>query len=76
MATNRPNIKFNRTLLILLGILLACLLTLNAQSMYSTDLLSAPTTPTSVEQSAPKTIIEQIGKISFDSFIKKISSLK
>ena len=76
MATNRTNIKLSRTLLILLGILLACLLTFNAKSLYSVDLLSEPTKsiPTA-DQKSPETFIDKIGTISFKSFHKKISSL-
>lgn len=39
MPTNRPNINRNQTLLILLGILLACLLTFNATASHSTGAL-------------------------------------
>lgn len=75
MATNRTHTRFNRTLLILLGIILACLLTLNAKSLYSADLLSEPTNMQSVDAKTPKTFLDQIGKISFKEFRKKISSL-
>ncbi len=76
MATNRTNIRFNRTLLILLGILLACLLTLNAKSLYSADLLSDPTNTSTVDKTSPKTFFDKIEAINFKSFTKKISSLK
>lgn len=75
MATNRTNIKLSRTLLILLGILLACLLTLNAKSLYSADLLSEPTNIPTVDTKSPKTFLDKIGTISFKNFPKKISSL-
>ena len=75
MSTNRTNIKFNRTLLILLGILLACLLTLNAKSLYSADLLSNPTKTNTVETIEPQTLLDQISKISFKEIHKKITSL-
>lgn len=75
MATNRTNIKLSRTLLILLGILLACLLTLNAKSLYSADLLSEPTSIPTADTKSPKTLIDKIGSISFENFPKKISYL-
>lgn len=75
MPTNRTHIKFNRTLLILLGILLACLLTLNAKSLYSADLLSSPAKIKTVDSTSPKTLLDQIGKISFKEIHKKITSL-
>ncbi len=75
MAINRTNIKLNRTLLILLGILLACLLTLNAKSLYSADLLSEPTNIPTADTKAPKTLIDKIGTISLGKISKKISSL-
>lgn len=76
MAANRTNIRLNKTLLILLGILLACLLTLNAKSLYTADLLSTPTKAPEVNTSPSKTLIDKIGMISFTTFHKKISSLK
>ncbi len=76
MATNRTNIKLNRTLLILLGILLACLLTLNAKSLYSADLLSDPTNISTADKTSPKTFLDKIESINFLDFTKKISSLK
>ncbi len=75
MATNRTNIKLSRTLLILLGILLACLLTLNAKSLYSADLLSEPTTIPAADAKSPKTFMDKIGSINFKNIPKKISSL-
>lgn len=75
MATNRTNIRLSRTLLILLGILLACLLTLNAKSLYSADLLSEPTNIQTVDTNSPKILLDKIKKISFKDFPKKISSL-
>ncbi|MEQ9465932.1 MAG: hypothetical protein RLN88_00900 [Ekhidna sp.] len=75
MATNRTNIRLSRTLLILLGILLACLLTLNAKSLYSADLLSEPTNIQTVDTNTSKTLLDQINMISFKDFAKKISSL-
>lgn len=75
MATNRTHIKLSRTLLIVLGIILACLLTLNAKSLYSADLLSEPTNTPTVDANPPKTIIDKIGSISLKNLPKKISSL-
>ncbi len=77
MATNRSNISLNRTLLILLGIILACVLILNAQSVYSADLLDEPTNKANqlIDVPAPKTLLDQIGSIGIKDFIKKISSL-
>lgn len=74
MATNRTNIRLNKTLLILLGILLACLITLNAQSLYSADTLT-PTNASQVDKPTPKTLFDQLGTIRFTSLTKKISSL-
>ncbi|SNT18541.1 hypothetical protein SAMN05421640_2722 [Ekhidna lutea] len=70
---NRTNIRLNRTLLILLGILLACLLTLNTKSLYSADLLSDPTNERIpvIDNPAPKTFFDKIGMISFKNFLKK-----
>ena len=75
MATNRTHSRLNRTLLILLGIILACLLTLNAKSLYAADLLGGPANMQNVDAKSPKTLLDQIGKISFKEFHKKISSL-
>ena len=75
MSTNRTHSRLNRTLLIVLGIILACLLTLNAKSLYSADLLSEPTNMPTIDSKSPKTFLDQIGKISFKDFHKKISSL-
>ena len=80
MATNQRNISLNRTLLILLGVLLAFLLTINAKPFYSADLLTTPgdenNTTAKVNPETPKIIIDQIGKISFENFIKKVTTLK
>jgi len=76
MSTNRSHTKLSRTLLILLGILLACLLTLNARSPYSADLISKTTNDQVAKPADSKTILDQIGKISFEEIHKKISSLK
>ncbi|WP_420576059.1 hypothetical protein [Ekhidna sp.] len=75
MATNRTHSRLNRTLLILLGIILACLLTLNAKSLYSADLLSEPTKMQNLDAKTSKTFLDKIGKISFKDFHKKITSL-
>ena len=77
MATNRSNISVNRTLLILLGILLACVLMLNAQPIRTADLLSDPTkksTP-AIDVPTPKTFIDKMGSNGLKDFIKKVSSL-
>ncbi len=75
MATNRTNIRLNRTLIILLGILLACLITLNAKSLYTADFNGKPTKIQTADSPSPKTLIDQIGKISFSEIRKKVSSL-
>ena len=78
MPTNRSKISTNKTLLILLGILLACLLTLNARSFYSADSLSFPKS-TSISGPTDKNVtdfIDKIGVTSIRNFIKKVSSLK
>jgi len=75
MATNRTNIKLSRTLLIILGIILACLLTLNAKSFHSADLMSEPTNIFSADTKTSKTLIDKIETISFKEIGKKISSL-
>jgi len=75
MATNRKHNRLSRTLLILLGIILACLLTLNARSLYSADLLSGPTKKQNLDVKASKTFLDQIGTFSFKNFRKKTSSL-
>ncbi len=77
MATNRSNISLNRTLLILLGILIACVLMLNAQPIHKADLLSDPTKTSTqaIDAPTPKTLIDKMGSIRLEDFIKKISSL-
>ena len=66
--------RINKTLLILLGILLACLITLNAKSLYSADLLN-PTKSSQIEKATPRTLIDKLGTVSLASFTKKITSL-
>ncbi len=75
MATNRTKIRRNRTLIILLGILLACLITLNAKSLYTAESINASTKIQTADTPSPKTILDQIGKISLSEIHKKVSSL-
>lgn len=70
MATNRPHTKLNRTLIILLGIILACLLTLNARSLYSADLNESIVVPAS-DHVTPKTFFEKFSSIQLDDLVKK-----
>ena len=77
MPTNRSKISLNRTLLIVLGIILACLLTLNARSFYSAESLSFPKSSITVpnDKKVESGLVE-IGKHSFRNIIEKVSSLK
>lgn len=78
MPTNRSKISVNRTLLILLGIILACLLTLNARSFYSAETLSLPkkTPGEAIDKKAPAELIGKISSASFHNFVEKVSTLK
>ena len=75
MTANRSHTRLNRTILILLGILLACLLTVNASPIQSADLFKQ-THNADFEPASSKTYLDQIGKIQFEKISKKISSLK
>lgn len=74
VPTNRTNNKRNQTLLILIGILLACILTLNASAFYSAENFQ----PKEKEVMAIEKPQELSGKILsasvgfFKSFAKKI----
>lgn len=78
MPTKRTKLSINRTLLILLGIILACLLTLNASSFYSAETLSFPKTTKmeSIEKNVRTDLIEKIGAHSIKNFLEKVTSLK
>jgi len=74
MPTNRSNISLNRTLIILLGIILACLLTLNAKSFYSAETLSFPEKRVkTLDNNASVELLEGISKSTLRSFIEKVS---
>lgn len=78
MPTKRTKLSINKTLLILLGIILACLLTLNASSFYSAETLSFPKTTKmeSIEKNVKTDLIEKIGANSIKTFLEKVTSLK
>lgn len=78
MSANRSNLSISRTLLILLGIILACLLTLNARSFHSVENLSFPkqTRPNLLDKKANLNFLKEASKIAFEKFAEKTSSLK
>jgi len=73
MPTKRSNISRNRTLLILLGIILACLLTFNARSFYLAEALPPSKVPDTHAQTRDKntSLIEKIDFSSIKSLTKK-----
>ena len=72
MPTKRSNTNRNRTLLILLGIILACLLTLNARSFYAAEALTPKVSATkTIDKNASQSLIEKIDFSSFRSLIQK-----
>ena len=76
MPTNRSKISINRTLLILLGIILACLLTINAKSV-TTESFSLPNQGQSIlDKNAGVAVLEEAGEAALDRIAEKISSLK
>ena len=77
MPTNRSNMSINRTLLILLGIILACILTINARSFYSAESLTLPKPNQSIiDKNASLDVIEKTGNSALKKFAEKIASLK
>ena len=77
MPTNRSNLSINRTLLILLGIILACLLTINARSFYSAENFALPKQNQPIlDKNASLEVIQQTGEAAVKSFAEKIASLK
>ncbi|MBC6401355.1 MAG: hypothetical protein GDA37_10175 [Ekhidna sp.] len=73
MLINRSNIKPSRTLLILLGIILACLLILNAGSFYSVERIFSNRTSVfrTSEKNTSQKLIEKIDGSLWRSFTKK-----
>lgn len=59
--------SLNRTLLIILGILLACLLTLNAQPINSATSIGESVTALGTPS---ETLIDQVEKIDFQNILK------
>ncbi|MEM8938337.1 MAG: hypothetical protein AAGC64_03205 [Bacteroidota bacterium] len=78
MSANRSNISISRTLLILLGIILACLIALNARSFYSVENLSFPkqNQPNFLDKKASVNFLKDASKIALEKFGEKTSSLK
>ena len=77
MPTNRSNLSINRTLLIVLGIILACLLTINARSFYSAESFALPKQDQSIlDKNASLELIQETGKAAAMNIAEKISYLK
>ena len=74
MPTARTKLNLQRTLLILLGIILAVLLTFNAGSFNIAENIKSPKV-FEKEMPAP-TVPSKTGKILMEGFVKKLSSLK
>lgn len=76
MSSNRTYINRTKTLIILLGIIIACLLTFNAKSFHKDGLSNkASSTIPKPEKPDTKTLLDQIGEIVTKDFAKKITSL-
>jgi len=76
MPINRPNISINRTLLILLGILLACLLTINARSVSSESFSLPNQNQSLIDKNASAELLEKGRQLKLNRLAEKISSLK
>ncbi len=78
MPTNKPKISLNKTLLILLGIILACILTLNAKTFYSADSLSFPNQnrPVLLNKNVKLDLLKETSKSALSKIGEKVSSLK
>jgi hypothetical protein len=76
MPTARTKINLQRTLLIVLGIILAFILTLNAKTLYSSESLIGPKS-NSIEKGIPaSTPSKKTGMMLLHGFVEKLSSLK
>ena len=77
MPKSQPTKSINRTLLILLGIILAFLLTINAKSFYSAESLSFPRQISlPVDKNVSVGFLEKIDGAAASSFLEKLASLK
>jgi hypothetical protein len=76
MTTNRTHTKLQRTLLILLGILIACLLTLNVGDFYSHNSLHAPVLKDTQTPYKNPDVLGRLLTRGMTQFREKISSLK
>lgn len=76
MPTARTKISLQKTLLILLGIILAGILTLNAKTLYSSESIITPKS-NMIENGIPvPSSTKETGLILLQGFVKNLSSLK
>jgi len=76
MSTKRPNLSINKTLLILLGILLACLLTMNAKSIPAETFFPSNQKQTLIDKNAGFEALDKTSEAMMKKFVEKLSSLR